>query len=135
MSQIHNYRTGINNVGSYQVSGRPFLTGSNITGSGTNNGEVKISFPSITKSFTVINRGATSLIIHFDTRANTDVITNHHYLTLSGTDDSFGFDVKCKEVYLSSYLPSGIGSFELHGELTGIDQSEMHAMSGSGINT
>ena len=44
---------GIGNVGSYQVSGYPYVTGSVRLNDGE---EHKISFPRVAKSITVINR-------------------------------------------------------------------------------
>ena len=42
------YWTGLRNVGSYKVSGHPYLTGSSVN----NGGEVKIEFPYVTKNIT-----------------------------------------------------------------------------------
>jgi len=133
----HTYKPGLNSVGSYQVSGRPWLTGSAIlSGALDGNGEKHIVFPSVTKSFTVINRGANAIRIHFDSHTNPNVYSQRHYISLPNQDDSFGFDVKCKEVYItladSTASPS---DFEIHAELTGISPQDMHALTGSGINS
>jgi len=132
---MHVYRPGLNNVGSYMVSGRPYLTGSALSGSYPNNGEVMIEFPSVTKSFTIINRSGNTCLIHFDSRANTDVITYHHYMSLPNQHDSYGFDVKCRKIYVSMLNSADTGEFELHAELTGIEKEEMHPLTGSGINS
>mgnify|MGYP001306347618 FL=1 len=51
---------GLNNVGSYQVSGRPFASGSvNATSA------VKVSFPNVTKWVQVINKAGTPLKVGF----------------------------------------------------------------------
>ena len=47
---------GLRNVGSYQISGHPYVTGSTIA-AGV---EKKISFPYVTKSITVIASGSTA---------------------------------------------------------------------------
>ena len=46
---------GLGSVGSYQVAGAPFMTGSTITGGQ----EVEIKFPAVTRSITIINKDAT----------------------------------------------------------------------------
>ena len=46
---------GLRNVGSYQISGHPFLTGT--TGDGAAGTEVKIGFPFVTKNITIIASG------------------------------------------------------------------------------
>lgn len=128
-------KVGYNNVSSYQLPGRPYLTGSNITGSGTNNGEVSIAFPSVPRSFTVINRTTNPITVHFDSRANANVGANWHYVTLDTVNDSVEFEIRAKTVYISMASAAGTGSFELIGDLTGIDNIEQPAAySGSGIN-
>ena len=52
-------------------------------------------------------------------------------MTLVDNKDSFTFDVKCKEIYITS-LGNG-GSYELYAELTGIQTKEMYPLTGSGI--
>ena len=51
---------GLNNVGSYQVSGRPFASG-NITVAHA----VKVDFPMVTQYFEVINHGPGSIRVGF----------------------------------------------------------------------
>ena len=52
---VHNYRSGLGSVGQYQMSGRPYVTGSStLKGDDTD----QIRFPNITKSITVINNNA-----------------------------------------------------------------------------
>ena len=131
----YNYKSGLGSVGQYQISCRPFLTGGNIYGTLTNNGEVKISFPNVTKSVTVINRSSEPILVHFDTRTNSNVYNNHHYMELPNLDDSYGFDIRTTFIYISNLNASGTGSFDLHAELTSIDAEEMHILSGSGINS
>ena len=141
MPYDHNiYSAGLRNVGSYQVSGTPFVTGSH--GLMTSEQEVKVEFPYITKAITVINSGSTSgqILIHFntgidhkDTSIATGAVTGsgHHYVTLTDKGDSVTFNVKCKEVYISS--ANGTSGFELFAELTGIATGSMFALTGSGL--
>ena len=48
------YNVGISNVGSYQVSGWPYITGSTIA----NSAEMRVKFPMVTKSITLIASGS-----------------------------------------------------------------------------
>ena len=126
--QVHT--VGLRNVGSYQVSGTPYLTGSNVALTA----ETKIEFPYVTKSF-VIHQDAGStakLRVHFVPIATAgDVFNNRHYVELKN-GESFEFQVKCKEVYIT---PVGTGGkFQLVAELTNIPTGRMHVLTGSGIS-
>ena len=136
MATFDKYSVGLKNVGSYQVSGWPWVTGSAI-GDGT---EVKFSFPMVTKSITIIASGtlasddANVLRAHFVSTADTnDVVDGHHYITFEGDDDSLTLNVKCKEIYLSA-VGSGVGA-EIVAELTNIPTDRMFTLTGSGHNT
>ena len=66
------YTVGLGSVGSYQVSGFPWITGSvNGLAAGA---EDKLSFPSVAKSVTIINTDADScdIHVHFNSKTNTD---------------------------------------------------------------
>ena len=56
----YKYGTGLSNVGSYQVSGKPFLTSSTVPASGAQPNFFKISFPAVTKEIMLYNNGATT---------------------------------------------------------------------------
>ena len=122
---------GIGHVGSYQVSGIPFVTGSaTIAG----DSQEKITFPLVTKSVTVINRGSSgTLRVHFTDKDQGNTVQGLHYITLDSKEDSFTFDVKCKEIYIST-ADSTEGAYELYASLTRIDPSMMFPLTGSGID-
>tara|TARA_R100001079_G_C4443542_1_gene150083 strand:+ start:1503 stop:1925 length:423 start_codon:yes stop_codon:yes gene_type:complete len=131
---------GLRQVGAYQVSGVPYITGSNGLMVATQ--ETKVQFPYVTKSITVINSGSTSgqLLVHFNTAVDgadaqigADAVTGsgHHYITLADAGDSVTFNVKCKEVYLTSR--HGTCGFEVFAELTGIPTASMYRLTGSGL--
>ena len=139
------YTAGLRNVGSYQVSGHPYTTGSN--GALSDGTEVKIQFPYVTKNVTVFATGsisaASKLRVHFNAAASGHVTSAaaHHYITLGyttdGADDDVGlygnrftFGVRCKEIYLTSV---GGGGFEVYAELTGIHTGSMYDVTGSGL--
>ena len=52
---------GVNNVGSYQVSGKPYASASILCGPGPNQIQV-ISFPSVTRWVQVINKDTTNVV-------------------------------------------------------------------------
>jgi len=119
MSHPFQYRNGLGHQAAYMVSGIPWVTGSAITPSGS----ITVTFPRVTKSFTVINSvsnaGAPptvqqantgSLAIYFGPPpgstvwdgTNIDQLKRNHYVELTDTQDAFTFDVKCKEVHITA---------------------------------
>lgn len=129
-----NYRAGIGNVGSYQVAGRPFITGSSEL---KDSEEHKIAFPSVARSFTVINRATPDIRVHFhSTSSYSTVIDDKHYITLDSTNTSVTMNVKCKEIYITrdpSIEASTDAQYEIFAELTQIAVEEMPDFSGSGL--
>ena len=149
-----NYKNGLFNVGSYQVSGYPFITGSAIDSSATGNGEVKIEFPTVSKSVTVINTGTPGLRVYFNASSSADSwcpnctqsypagapIKGLHYITLDDSDAgrparTVTFNVKCREIYVAATASGLDGSFECFAELTGINPTHMFSLTGSGLTT
>ena len=123
-------QSGLGSVGSYQVSGTPFMTGSTITGTQ----EVLVTFPGVTRSITVINKdaGNDDIRVHFQSKDTARTIAGLHYITLGELNSSVTMNVKCKTVYLST--PGGDATFELFAELTGINPQAMFPLTGSGID-
>lgn len=133
---IYEYRAGLHNVGSYQVGGTPFLTGTVVLGAGLNNGEVKVSFPNVTKNVLIVNTSASVPIkVHFNTVTAGNVVGGHHYFILEDKKDSITLNSKCKEIYISLVSPGTDGSFEMIADLTGIAAGEMFPLTGSGLTT
>jgi len=132
----YNYGTGLRNVGSYQVSGHPYLTGStNMGAAGT---ELKISFPFVTKSITIISSGTfgaspteNQFKVHFNAAADGDVLTGGHFITLDSDEDSMTFDIKCKEIYLTTVTAAA--GYQLYASLTNIPTKSMYDLTGSGL--
>jgi hypothetical protein len=126
------YTAGLRSVGCYQVAGTPYITGSSI-----NNGvEIKIEFPKVTKSVTVhslFSSDTTGVDIHFNSLASGRIADGFHYKRLSHME-SFTFNVKCKEIYISNPA-SGVQplSFTVVAELTTIPTGSMFALTGSGL--
>tara|TARA_Y100000592_G_scaffold46384_1_gene73618 strand:+ start:6219 stop:6686 length:468 start_codon:yes stop_codon:yes gene_type:complete len=150
---IYSNKVGLRNVGSYMVSGTPWVTGST---SFTAEKTIQHSFPNVTKSFTVINKGTVDIIIHFHEGqsqnphslsangvdgvggakvfTNTDnYYANKNYITVPANDGAVTLDVKIKVLYLSTPTATTAGAYELYAELTEIPADSMYALSGSGI--
>jgi len=115
------YGVGINNVGSYQVSGRPYCA----TGSLSADVDT-ITFPTVTKEIVVLNRddGSDDMYVYF----HTDSTDANKYLISAG--DQHTFPTKCKQVYLSS---SATVDYTLYASLTQIPAARMYAITGSGV--
>ena len=129
MSHNPKYTAGLRNVGSYQISGHPFITGSTIDA-----GEEKIvRFPFVTKSVTVIASGSSPLLgVTFNPTGSTSSRSGNHYITLDSVGDSITFDVRCKEIYVHS-AQDAASSFEMFASLTTIPTSSMYDLSGLGL--
>ena len=131
---------GINNVGSYQVSGVPWITGSNNLAASIQH---QIHFPRVAKTITVIaNEVAGSEIrVHFnstgsaDASGSIDVVNGRHYVALTSDKDSVTLNVKCKEVYISTPSAAGSGArtYTVIAELTQIPRTRMYELTGSGL--
>ena len=129
-----NYRSprpGLRNVGSYQASGHPYITGS-LIGDGQ---EKKISFPFVTKSITVIASGSTNnplIGITFNTTSSAGrVMAGNHAIVMDSSGDSMTFDVKCKEIFI--HAKNATSGFELYASLTNIPIESMYTLTGSGL--
>jgi hypothetical protein len=145
---------GLRNVGSYQVSGHPFITGSGSGYRALDRGKVHmVKFPYVCKSFTVINPNdaGQELRVHFQSGSgttaltipgylgvqsisdNSDVIHGCHFITIDG-GASVTFDAKCKQFYISQNHASDDDlEYQVFAELTNISTSRMYHLTGSGI--
>lgn len=127
-------KAGLGSVGSYQVSGVPYLTGSwnNLAASA----EHKIEFPTVTRTVTVINTdtgGGMGVHAHFNTKIGTNVSGGLHYVALTSVNDAMTFNVKCKEIYISNPDGAEAASYTVVAELTGIGVDDMFILTGSGL--
>ena len=121
------YSVGLNNVGSYQVAGRPYVTGSDALAVNT---EVHYRFDKVTKSVTE------DLYIHFASKATGRTIDGLHYIPLDSDEDSITMNVKCSDLFISRPNDGGgNGSFRVIAELTNITGSLMFPLTGSGLTT
>jgi len=131
MSEFKLYSSGLQNVGSYQVAGVPYITGSNTLGA---NGEDCISFPNVTKTVTVINHTSNAIRIHFNSSSAGPIHSGFHYVELDSDEDSYTFNIKCKEIYISAPSGnSGDAEYRVVAELTHIHTGRMYDLTGSGL--
>ena len=140
------YNVGLHNVGSYQSSGKPFITGS--THSAGDRVHM-VEFPSVSKSFTVINTDTSNAIrVHFQSGSavgaitvsglageaeilsTDDVIARKHFITILA-NSSMTMDTKCKQFYISTETADT--SYQVFAELTNIPTDRMYHLTGSGI--
>ena len=128
MSTFTYNKPGIGNVGSYQVSGHPWLTGSQIA----NGAEEAHQFPYVAKHLLVKVSGSGEVRVHFNSTSSAgDVIGGKHFLTVTGSMP-LDIDVRCREVYISN-ASGGAVNYEIFAELTGIASREMFNLTGSGL--
>ncbi len=147
--------SGLGNSAAYQVSGRPYITGSvveNGNGAAPPASQFKIAFPYVTRTIRIVNTGSAALRFHFadltvspalHAERNYVVIApdlNHYgsgsatnYITGSHKGNPFVMNIKCKDLYVSS-VGTGQSGFQLLAELTHIPSGDMYALSGSGLN-
>lgn len=108
------YTVGLNNVGSYQVAGSPYLTASALT-----NEEKLIEFPDVTKSIILHNTGSQDIHFYFVSSPGVKLVLP--------ADKKIDMDIKCKELYISASTGTG---FQLFAELTNIPASRMFSLTG-----
>jgi len=127
---FYNRSPGLSSVGSYQIAGTPYITGSEIP----MGDEVQIVFPNVTKSITIINKDAASddIRVHFQSKDTARTLAGIHYITLDSLNTSLTMNIKCNSVYLSA--PGNAATFEMYAELTGIGEGVMFPLTGSGID-
>ena len=141
MRGMKNYNVGLNNVGSYQVSGTPYISGSNAQ---EKNKERHFIFPMVAKTIKVAcytrdsNGLCPELRIHFNENGGSSpkVVSGMHDFILSGNVREVTLDVKCSEVFISTPDEGHIARhYRVYAELTQIPKARMFALTGSGLTT
>ncbi len=130
------YSVGLNHVGAYQVSGKPFLLVPTLPT--LNDESARIQFPNVTKSITF--KVKHQIKVHFAPYDRTiaptfdfttDASTSGNYfIVLANTTHTF--DVKCKEVFFSIGNVAALqaGDVEVFAELTNIPAGSMYDLEG-----
>ena len=156
------YRTlghgvGLGNVGSYQVSGMPWVTGTSDLDSAKIH---MVEFPYVSQKVTVMNTSAENkvILIMFQSGSTTteitfpgpsgaqsfaataDVYAKFHYIPLS-QNGSISMEAKCTKIYIANLTAAtewggsatnNLG-YTVTAELTNIPARQMYELTGSGI--
>ena len=132
MATFQYHKAGIGSVGSYQISGVPYITGSATLAIGA---EDKISFPKVARAVTVVlNTDTRDVRVHFNSTSSGNVVSGIHYILLDSKEDSVTLNNRCTEIYISAPgTNGGVAKYTVIAELTGIETSEMAALTGSGL--
>jgi hypothetical protein len=129
-------QAGISNVGSYQVSGIPFLSG-NLTAPSSSATPVAIQFPSVTQKIIIHNNCSSDYPLRIGFSANGVKGTNYWLVEAHGnngkSNDRIELRVKATKLYMlghdASHNTTGI---YVAAELTGIQGYDLaSALSGS----
>ena len=130
------HSVGLRNVGSYQVSGTPWMTGSNALGNtDPANLEHEIAFPYVAQQVIVRNckfTGGKWFTVAFQLASAGNVISNKHYVTLS-PNETYVFNSKCTKIFLRAETTGKQVIYEVLASLTNIPVSSMYTLTGSGI--
>jgi|TARA_E500000305_G_scaffold105686_1_gene103393 hypothetical protein len=144
MSVMANYTAGLNNVGSYQVAGRPYISGSDAHHGGL---EKVYEFPTVTNSIRITNFSSVKktteglvaadfeeIRVHFNpTGSSSGVIGAAHYQILSGSIREVEMNVKCRRIYVSAPDAGSDRSYRIVASLTQIPAQRMYELTGSGL--
>lgn len=123
-------RPGIGNVGSYQSSGIPWLTGS-VVAAGQ---EVSFQFPYVAKRVQVqVLDASTGVEVHFLSTSSAGNVSGGLHMWQVEELYPADFQVKCKEVYVS-HAYGGSAEVRVMAELTNIPAGEMFPLTGSGVD-
>ena len=119
------YTAGLNNVGSYQVSGIPFASGSIDATTAT-----KVEFPYVSRWFYIKNNGTTDVKLGFSQNGveNSNYVTIHH----THTNQLDGHSAFLNKSYRNRL--SGSSDIDIVAGLTGIPVQRVTNASPSGSN-
>jgi hypothetical protein len=121
------YDVGLNNAGSYIVSGIPWVKNFTVSGGA----EESFTFYNVTKNIVVVNHdGSNSIRVHFASNSDPNVINNNHFYEVSA-GEVLELDVKCETVYISSVSGANVSLF---ASITNIKATRMYELSGAGID-
>ena len=121
------YTAGLNNVGSFQVSGAPFVSGSVNCTTAT-----KISFPYVTSWVYIVNNGSTDARVGFSQAGVQD--SKHFTIHTTGSNGKLGVTPATLHLKVSEVWISGSNSVDIVAGLTNIPVDRITAISPSGSN-
>ena len=136
----YKYGTGLSNVGSYQVSGKPFAKGG-LTAPASGSTPLKVEFPSVTRWVKIIGHEATSatdLRVGFSEYGVTTG-SNYYRVHISNNANHEGgyavpLELKVTELYFMSDSAVSDIDFDVVAGLTGISVDRINNISPSGSN-
>jgi hypothetical protein len=98
----YNYKAGLGNVGSYQVSGVPYVTGGVAAGSRPGvAGPVQVAFPSVTSWIVVSNVGGDADLKVGFSENGVDGTSGNYWLSVNQDQVTPKLEVKVTEIWLS----------------------------------
>ena len=123
------YTAGLNNVGSYQVSGKPFVTTFQVAADGGT--PTKIEFPYVTKEI-VVAYHSDGEDKHAKIAFSEEGLSGDEYFQISSTKNagSFTFNVKATELYVISN-DSNTYNISIFASLTNLSPARINNLSGS----
>ena len=122
------YKAGLQHVGSYQVSGRPFVSGGiNADAMPTVNTAHEVKFPKVTRWVIISNNAATACEVGFSANG----LEGTNYFTVQGESSSPRLELKLTSVFLT-----GSTDIDVIAGLTFIDELAINnsAISPDGSN-
>lgn len=122
MSTYNVVKPGLSNAASYQVSGRPFVTGG-LAVPALGNAPIQISFDAVTKKVIVLNPSTHDVRIGFSAAG----VTGSNYVLINkkegNTHGCVQLEVKCTSIFLLSDNSAAI--CDVAAELTNIPAAEL----------
>tara|TARA_R100001440_G_scaffold39749_2_gene59289 strand:+ start:216 stop:632 length:417 start_codon:yes stop_codon:yes gene_type:complete len=125
----YKYGTGLSNVGSYQVSGKPYLSGGIAITKATS--PLTVEFPNVTRWLYISSSGPVKVGM---SEAGVDAInggTNYFTVDTGNGQNLPMLELKCTAVFLSS---SANQTVDIAAGLTGIPTERIDRISPSGSN-
>ena len=127
------YTAGLNNVGSYQVSGMPFATGSlTIPASGST--PLRIQFPYVTQWISVTNTNSKHVRLGFSENGVKNGGNNYVLIHEDNHPAEHTYYLKLTELYLLSDTGQSVANFSVIAGLTNIPVERINNISPSGSN-
>ena len=135
MSFNNPYYVGIQNVGSYQVSGIPYITGATCPISSS--APVEITFPFVTQRITIANTGVHDVRVGFSSlgvsSSNNFYIIHGHNSALASDYAHIDMKVKVSSIFVLSNAATA-SDVRIMAELTNIDANLLRNSGPSGSN-
>ena len=132
------YSVGLNNVGSYQVSGMPYASGS-LTAPAVGGNPIVVQFPYVTRWVKVLPiTGSSGAVTHLRVGFSENGVKNGNYFRISAKQNTNlepvpppGLELKVTELYFCSDSAATI-EFDIVAGLTNIPVGRINNLSGSG---